>query len=418
MDTVNIVLILSVVAGFLMAFSLGANDVANSMAAAVGSKAITIRQAVVIAAALNCAGSIFLGSQVAATVATGIIDASQVPDHNLLMVGMLAALLSSGLWVLIATVTGLPVSSTHSIVGGIIGMGLVIGGPSVVEWKVLISIFLAWIISPFFGAFIAYLVFIHIRKTILYSKNMLLGAMRWAPVWMGLTFTLIALSVMFKTPIGKKMHFTWVSGSIVAALLMFIFIAGSKFIWPKVSARRKNNGEKPAAPPKQVEELFRRMQMGTACYVALSQGANDVANAIGPVAAIYMIAKNHQLLSSVDMPIWLLIMGGVGIALGIMLMGHRVMGTVGERITKMNNSRGFAVAFGSATTVLLASNLGMPVSTTHAAVGSVVGVGLARGFGAVDFRVLGKIVLYWVLTVPIAAFSCIVIFFILRGIFF
>ncbi|MDL2285474.1 inorganic phosphate transporter [Desulfovibrio sp. OttesenSCG-928-F07] len=416
MDTVNIVLILAVVSGFLMAFSLGANDVANSMAAAVGSKAITVKQAVVIAAVLNCAGSIFLGSQVAATVATGIIDASKVPDHTLLMVGMLAALLSSGLWVLIATFTGLPVSSTHSIVGGIIGMGIVLGGPSVVEWKVLIGIFTAWVISPFFGALISYLVFVHIRRTILYSRSMLTAAKRWAPVWMGLTVVLIVLSVMFKTPFGKKMAFNWVHGIAAAIVIMVAFIVVSRLLWPKLTAKKEGAPER--RPKDQVEEMFRRMQMGTACYVALSQGANDVANAIGPVAAIYIIARNNMLLDKVEIPTWLLIMGGVGIAMGIMLLGHKVMGTVGEKITKMNNSRGFAVAFGSATTVLLASNLGMPVSTTHASVGSVVGVGLARGFGAVDFRILAKIVLYWVLTLPIAAFSCIIIYYILRALFF
>lgn len=398
-----------------MAFSLGANDVANSMAAAVGSKAITIRQAVIIAALLNLVGSVFLGSHVAATVATGIVDAGKIPDHAMLMLGMFAALLSSGLWVLIATFTGLPVSSTHSIVGGIIGMGLVIGGPEVVHWGVLLRIFAAWVISPFFGALIAYLVFTHIRETILYKRDMLAGAKRWIPFWLAFTLILIILSFMFKTPMGKQMGFTWMHGLAVAAIILSFFIGLNKVLWPFLFQSKKMAERKPS---RQVEEVFRRMQMGTACYVALSQGANDVANAIGPVAAIYILARQHNLLSKVDVPLWLLIMGGVGIALGITLLGHKVMGTVGERITKMNNSRGFAVAFGSATTVLMASNLGLPVSTTHAAVGSVVGVGLARGFAAVDFRVLGKIVLYWVLTIPIAALSCVIILTILRFLFF
>lgn len=415
MDATTIILVCSVIAGFLMAFSLGANDVANSMASAVGSKAITIRQAVIIAAVLNFVGSVFLGSHVAATVATGIVDATRISDHTMLMLGMFSALLSSGLWVLVATFTGLPVSSTHSIVGGIIGMGLVIGGPEVVEWGVLLRIFGAWVVSPFFGALIAYLVFMHIRETILYKRDMLAGAKRWIPFWLAFTLILIVLSFMFKTPMGKKLHFTWVHGAAVAAILLSVLIGLNKVLWPVLFSSKKMADKK---APEQVEEVFRRMQMGTACYVALSQGANDVANAIGPVAAIYILARQHNLLSKVDVPLWLLIMGGVGIALGIMLLGHKVMGTVGERITKMNNSRGFAVAFGSATTVLMASNLGLPVSTTHAAVGSVVGVGLARGFAAVDFRVLGKIVLYWVLTIPIAAVSCVLIFSLLRLLFF
>ncbi|MDL2307582.1 inorganic phosphate transporter [Desulfovibrio sp. OttesenSCG-928-C06] len=410
MDTVTIVLALSVVAGFLMAFSLGANDVANSMAAAVGSKAITVKQALVIAAILNCIGSIFLGSHVAATIATGIIHPSGIPDQYLLMLGMFAALLSSGLWVLIATFTGLPVSSTHSIVGSIIGLGLVLGGPGVVDWGVMVKIVLAWVLSPFVGAIIAYLVFIHIRHTILYSRHMLRGALKWVPFWLGLTVVLIALSFLFKTPIGKKLDLSWVHGLIIAAVLLAAVMALCYRIFPKI-IRFKGD------PNQKVEEMFKKMQLCTSCYVALSQGANDVANAIGPVAAIYIIAREGSLINAVDIPVWLLIMGGVAIALGIYALGHKVMDTVGERITKMNNSRGFAVAFGAATTVLMASNFGMPVSTTHATVGSVVGVGLARGFAAVDFRVLGKIVLYWVLTVPIAAFSCIVIYTLLRYIF-
>lgn len=411
MDTVTIILSLSTIAGFLMAFSLGGNDVANSMAPAVGSKAVTIRQAVVIAAVLNCLGSIFLGSQVASTIATGILDPSLVPDQHLLMLGMFAALLSSGLWVLVATLTGLPVSSTHSIVGSIIGLGLVIGGPSIVNWGVMLGILGAWLLSPFCGALIAYLVFIQIQRGILHQSDMLKSAIRWVPWWLSLTVILIVLSLIFKTPFGKSLGFGWPEGLLICAIITSSIVLPCRIFLPRLF----DFGAEDGTP--QVEEIFRKMQLGTSCYVALSQGANDVANAIGPVAAIYMIAKHGELISSVDVPVWLLIMGGAGIACGILLLGHKVMSTVGEKITKINNSRGFAVAFGAATTVLMASNLGMPVSTTHASVGAVVGVGLARGFGAVDFRVLGKIVMYWVLTVPIAGVSCAVIYFILRFLF-
>ncbi|MDL2314089.1 inorganic phosphate transporter [Desulfovibrio sp. OttesenSCG-928-C14] len=416
MDIVTIVLALSIAAGFLMAFSLGANDVANSMAAAVGAKAVTIRQAVVIAAVLNCVGSIFLGAEVASTISRGIINPDVIDDHFLLMLGMFAALLSSGLWVLIATLTGLPVSSTHSIVGSILGLGLVLGGPDVVQWKVMIGIVLAWILSPFTGAVISYFIFVHIRRTILWSRDMLKGALRWMPFWLGLTLVLIFLSLLYKTPMGKKWDLGWGVGLLCAAAIMGLVLILGKKLFPALI--RKNQRKNPDdSKEEQVDGMFRRMQLCTSCYVALSQGANDVANAIGPVAAIYLIAREHRLTSAVEVPLWLLILGGAGIALGIFFLGHKVMATVGERITKMNNSRGFAVAFGAATTVLMASNLGMPVSTTHASVGSVVGVGLARGFAAVDFRVLGKIVLYWVLTVPIAAFSCILIFTLLRWTF-
>lgn len=413
MELATYILIASVLCGFFMAFSLGANDVANAMASAVGAKAISIRQAIVIAAVLNFIGAVFLGSQVAATIYKGIINPDVIHDQQLLMLGMFSALLSSGLWVLIATITALPVSSTHSIVGSILGFGLVTAGPDVVQWGMLTGIVLSWIVSPFFGALIAYMVFMHIRKTILYKSDIIRAAMFWTPIWTALTVVMVVLSFCFKTPYGKELKLGgWLglalalAAGVMTMLLIRVIIA--HFI-------KKKTPE--GTPYDQVDEIFRQMQIGTACYVALSQGANDVANAVGPVIAIYFIATHGSLAGEFGVPVWLLVLGGAGIAVGIACMGHKVMGTVGERITKINNSRGFAVAFSSATTVLMASNLGLPVSTTHATVGSVVGVGLARGFQAVDFRVLAKILLFWVLTVPIAAFSCIVIFQILRWTF-
>ncbi len=409
MELATLILILGIVAGFLMAFSLGANDVANSMAAAVGSKAITLRQAVIIASLLNFIGAVFLGAHVAGTISKGIINSDMVLDQNMLMVGMFSALLSSGLWVLVATLTALPVSSTHSIVGSIIGFGLIAGGPGVINWGSLGMVVLSWLVSPFFGALIAYLVFILIRRYILYAKDAVAAALRWAPVWIGLTLNLILLSFLFKTPYGERLDLSWQFG---VALAVVIMVASFLVCRHMLSRLTGDQGK----PLDRVDELFRRMQMGTACYVALSQGANDVANAIGPVVAIYTIATDQSMARGMEIPVWLLVMGGLGIALGIVIMGYKVMGTVGEKLTKMNNTRGFAVAFGSATTVLIASNMGMPVSTTHATVGSVVGVGLARGFAAVDFRVLLKIVAYWLLTVPVAGFSCIVIFKLLQWI--
>ncbi len=407
MDIYTVFLVLAVMAGFLMAFNLGANDVANSMASAVGAKAITVKQAVLIAGVLNFVGAVFLGSHVTNTIAKGIINPDMITDHRVLMIGMFAALLSAALWVLVATLTALPVSSTHSIVGSILGFGFVAGGPDVVNWGELGFVVLSWVISPLFGAGIAFVVFWQIRRYILFKVDMIKAARRWAPLWITVTVGLIFLSFVFKTPLGKRMGLTWANMTYILPALLFV-------VWGII--RLCVNRLIPNVPeqPEAVEGLFRTMQVGTSCYVAISQGANDVANAIGPVAAIYMIARDHNMLNTADVPVWLLMLGGVGIALGIALLGHRVMDTVGERITKLNNTRGFAVDFGAATTVLMASNMGMPVSTTHAAVGSIVGVGLARGFGAVDFRVLFKIVIYWLLTVPIAAFSSIVIFQILR----
>ncbi|SMF25968.1 inorganic phosphate transporter [Desulfovibrio gilichinskyi] len=407
MDIYDVFFYLSLFAGFMMAFNLGANDVANSMASAVGAKAISIKQAVLIAGVLNFAGAVFLGSQVTATVSKGIINADAIADPKIVMIGMFASLLAAGLWVLISTLTALPVSSTHSIVGSILGFGLVAGGPDVVNWMKMVGIVMSWIISPFFAATIAYLIFTHIRKTILFQKDFIHQAKKWAPIWMGLTVLLISLSFLYKTPFGKNLHLPFL-GSLAIALS----ISGAVWFAGRLGVSKLVGDPEQGAEA--VEETFRKLQVGTSCYVALSQGANDVANAIGPVAAIYLISKEHILSANAEVPIGLLVMGGIGIAIGIALLGHKVMGTVGTKITTLTNTRGFAVDFGAATTVLVASNMGLPVSSTHAAVGSVVGVGLARGFSAVNFKILGKIVVYWLLTVPIAALTSIIIFSLLK----
>ena len=407
MDIYDLFFYMSLGAGFLMAFNLGANDVANSMASAVGARAITVRQAVFIAGTLNFVGAVVLGSHVTSTISKGIINPDAIQDPKLLMIGMFAALLAAAVWVLIATLTSLPVSSTHSIVGAITGFGLVAGGPSVVNWLKMGGIVLSWIISPFFAATIAYLVFSHIRKFILYKRRFVRQVRRWAPFWVAVTVALIALSFLYKTPVGKSLNLHW-----SVSLSLAVGLSALTYLVTRALISRMILDEEEGAEG--VERVFRKMQVGTSCYVALSQGANDVANAIGPVAAIYLIAKEHQLLAKADVPLSMLILGGVGIAIGISVLGHKVMATVGEKITTLTNTRGFAVDFGAASTVLVASNLGLPVSTTHAAVGGVVGVGLARGFHAVDFRVLLRIVAYWVATVPIAALTSIVFFVLLK----
>ncbi len=407
MDIYDIFFYMSLGAGFLMAFNLGANDVANSMASAVGARAITVRQAVFIASILNFVGAVFLGSHVTATISKGIINPAAINDPKLVMVGMFAALLAAGVWVLVATLTSLPVSSTHSIVGAITGFGLVAGGPQVVNWLKMGGIVMSWVISPFLAAGIAFFIFSHIRKYILYKRHFIKQAKKWAPIWVAVTLSMISLSFLYKTPVGKSLHLHWaVSLAIAAAFSVLAWLLGKMFV-NRIAIDEEEGAEG-------VEKVFRKLQVGTSCYVALSQGANDVANAIGPVAAIYLIAKEHVLLEKADVPLSMLILGGFGIAVGISLLGHKVMATVGEKITTLTNTRGFAVDIGAASTVLIASNLGLPVSTTHAAVGGVVGVGLARGFSAVDFRVLLKIVAYWVATVPIAALTSIIFFVLLK----
>ncbi|NCC26520.1 MAG: inorganic phosphate transporter, partial [Deltaproteobacteria bacterium] len=336
MDLYDLFFYLSLGAGFLMAFNLGANDVANSMASAVGAKAISVRQAVLIAGILNFVGAVFLGSHVTATISKGIIDPSQISDPKLLMIGMFAALLSASLWVMVATLTALPVSSTHSIVGSIMGFGLVAGGPSVVNWLKMGGIVMSWIISPFFAATIAYLIFTHIRRTILFRRDFIRQAIRWGPIWMSLTMALISLSFVYKTPIGKELQLGHaMSLSLTLALSLGVWAIGRR--WAKRLQITQEMGAEG------VELVFRKLQVGTSCYVALSQGANDVANAIGPVAAIYLISKEHILLAKAPVPMEILVLGGLGIAIGIAVLGHKVMATVGDKITALTNTRGFAV---------------------------------------------------------------------------
>ena len=401
----TIVLIVGYVFGFYMAWNIGANDVANSMASAVGAKAITVRQAVFIAGILNVVGAVFLGSHVTDTIRKGIVSTQVLGDPELALVGALAALLSAALWVSFATWKSLPVSTTHSIVGAMIGFGIMAGGFSVIQWAKLGAVVLSWVISPLFAMVISYVMFKAIVRLILSRSAPVESAMKLSPAFIGIAIFIVILSFLFKTPVGK----TLAIGAPAAVLLALVLAVVLGWLGKKVI--QKLLGDPAAAG---AEEIFRRIQIGTSCYVALAQGANDVANAIGPLAVIYFIVKTGVVGAKVPVPIFLLLFGGVGIACGISMAGYRVMDTLGHKITTLSNTRGFSVDFAAATTVLVASKLGLPVSTTHAAVGGVMGVGIARGIEAVNFRIILRIVLYWVLTVPAAAVTSMVLYSILQ----
>ena len=399
-----LILIVGYIFGFYMAWNIGANDVANSMASAVGAKAITIRQAIFIAAILNIVGAVFIGSHVTNTIRKGIVSTEVLSDPHLALVGALSALLAAALWVSFATWKSLPVSTTHSIVGAMIGFGIMAGGMKVINWGKLGSVVMSWIISPIFSLIIAYVIFKIIIRLILSRSDALMAALKWSPVFIGSACFVVVLSFLFKTPLGQTL-----SLGAPLALLIALVLAGLLGILGKVLLRcyvvKKASGD--------AEEIFRRIQIGTSCYVALAQGANDVANAIGPLAVIYFLVKTGAVGDKVPVPIFLLLFGGVGIACGIWMAGARVMGTIGTKITTLTNTRGFCVDFAAATTVLLASKMGLPVSTTHAAVGGVMGVGLARGMEAVNFRIVLQIMLYWVLTVPAAALTSMILFWVI-----
>ena len=399
------ILIIGYIFGFYMAWNIGANDVANSMASAVGAKAITIRQAIFIAGILNIVGAVFIGSHVTKTIRKGIVSTDILADPHLALIGALSALLAAALWVSFATWKSLPVSTTHSIVGAMIGFGIMAGGFSVINWGKLGAVVLSWVISPVFAMVIGFLMFKTIVKFILSRDDPFAQALKLAPYFISIALFVVILSFLFKTPLGKRLAI----GTPMAILVALVLAIALGFLAVRILRRfiKKTNltGE---------EEVFRKIQIGTSCYVALAQGANDVANAIGPLAVIYFLVKTGNVGAKVPVPVFLLFFGGIGIACGIGMAGYRVMDTIGRRITTLTNTRGFSVDFAAATTVMVASKMGLPVSTTHAAVGGVMGVGLARGIDAVNFRIIFKIILYWVLTVPAAALTSIIIFKILQ----
>ncbi|MBW2612934.1 MAG: inorganic phosphate transporter [Deltaproteobacteria bacterium] len=408
MTAETIILILGFTFGFYMAWNIGANDVANSMASAVGAKAITIRQAVFIAGILNIVGATFIGSHVTNTIRKGIISTEVMSDPHLALAGALSAMLAAALWVSFATWRSLPVSTTHSIVGAMIGFGIMAGGFGMVNWGKLGAVVLSWVISPVFSMIIAFVMFKIIIRIILSRKEPYLKAIRFSPYFIGTAIFVVVLSFLFKTPLGKKLCLSMPMALMVAVAVALVLGFVGRMLLKKFVPQDGGGG---------AEGIFRRIQIGTSCYVALAQGANDVANAIGPLAVIYFLVKTGTVGVEVPVPIFLLMFGGIGIALGIGMAGNRVMTTIGTKITTLTNTRGFAVDFSAATTVLIASKMGLPVSTTHAAVGGVMGVGLAKGLEAVNFRVIFQIMIYWVLTVPASAITSMVIFKIIRMVY-
>lgn len=401
---INPLLVMAILAGFYMAVNIGANDVANSMGTSVGSGALTLRKAVIVAGVCTFVGAVLLGVYVTDTIRKGIINpASFAPNPNLLIYGMMAVLLGAGAWVSIATYLKLPVSTTHSIVGALIGFGLLGAGIQGIQWKVVGIIILSWFISPIGGAGISYLLFTIIKRKILDTPSPLAAAKRVGPFFVGLVLFVIGLAVVYgvsKRLLGSP-HFSYVLG-IAAAIAIIGGLASYIFLGRYVLGENDEYEE--------MEELSKPLQILSASYVALAQGANDVANSIGPIAAILAVMETQKVTMQVPVPIWVFALGGVGLVIGISTWGYRVMETIGKKITEVTPTRGFAAEFGAATAVIICSRLGMPISTTHATVGSVVGVGMARGIGAINLGVIGKIGISWLVTLPISAGFTMVIY--------
>ncbi|MFT4605289.1 MAG: PiT family inorganic phosphate transporter [Rhodothermales bacterium] len=407
---------LAAIFGLYMTWGIGANDVANAMGTSVGSGAITVKQAILIAAVFEFAGVMLAGGHVTETVRKGIIDPTPLIDSpELLVYGMLASLLAAGLWLMIASTRGWPVSTTHSIIGALVGFALVGIGDDAIQWAKVWQIVASWVISPLIGGAIALMVILSIRRLILDTETPFENAKKWGPAYVFLVGFLIALVTLFKglkhldIELTVTMSFVWsIMIGLVTALLAWFFIRNKE-------ADAEADREFQFAS---VERVFIPMQVFTACAMAFAHGSNDVANGIGPLSAVVSIVQSGgQVAQTAGVPIWILFLGGIGIVVGLATMGYRVMLTIGKHITELTPTRGFAAELAAAATVVLASRTGLPVSTTHILVGAVMGVGLSRGIAALDLRVVARIGLSWIVTLPIGALLSAFFFFVLRGIF-
>lgn len=464
-------IILVLAAGFYMSWNIGANDVSNAMGTSVGSGALNLKKAVIIAAILEFSGAFLMGSHVSETLQTGIIDVSLFArDPSSLLVGMFSALLATAIWLQIASYFGWPVSTTHAIVGAILGFGVVVGGFGAIHWGEVGSISASWVISPGLSALVSFIIFTAVQRKILYAFHPVEATKKFIPY---LVFIVILTFFMTTGYSGVKnlkiqLHAAYIfmgalSLALLAALIALFLIRRKAFqgqigvtssirnIHQLISINKalkhlqrlklstsgdireeisttirsmrgvaeklnQNTPKKTESEYASVEKMFAYMQILSACFVAFAHGANDVANAIGPVAsAVNIILHPTNFSSSTTIPLWLLSLGGIGIVIGLATWGWRVIETIGKKITELTPTRGFCAEFGAAATILLASKLGLPVSTTHCIVGAVLGVGLAKGISALNLRMLKDIILSWIVTIPSSAIACIILYKVIKS---
>ncbi|MBI5274134.1 MAG: inorganic phosphate transporter [Chlamydiales bacterium] len=455
-----------------MSWNIGANDVANAMGTSVGSKALTLKKAVIIAAILEFSGAMLIGSNVTETMQSGLIKVEYfMTDPGQLVIGMIAALLATAVWLQIASYCGWPVSTTHAIVGSIVGFGVIIGGVDAIHWKEIAIVAVSWVLSPLLSGLISYLMFTVVQRQVLFSLNPILSAKRLAPIFLCIVMTVFCIGtglngmdnleimipsiwvIIFAAAIGiiaaliaknllnrtqlpnmvpstgslrgesqiislnkairhlQKVKITS-SGDVrqmVGDSILSLTTAVNK-IKDKINAKPLQ-----ASDYRAVEGIFSYLQIISACFVAFAHGANDVANAIGPVASVVEIISNpYQMSSSAVVSNWILALGGVGIVVGLATWGWRVIETIGTKITELTPSRGFCAEFGAATTILVASKMGLPISTTHCIVGAVLGIGLAKGISAINLRMVRDIVLSWIITIPSSAITSIAFYYIIK----
>ena len=410
----QILLILAIIFGVFMAWGVGANDVANAMGTSVGSGAITLKQAIIIAMIFEFAGAYLAGGEVTATIRKGIIDPLTLqgtPEY--LVYGMLSALLAAGTWLLIASIVGWPVSTTHSIVGAIVGFAAVAISVDAVNWSKVSTIAASWVVSPVLAGTVSYMLFKSVQRLILDTEHPFENAKKYVPFYMFMVGFMITMVTLIK---GLKHVFKDIGLSLnyFEMSLVAIALLGSLLL-KRVKNISQQRGD---VTFDGVERVFAVLMIFTACAMAFAHGSNDVANAVGPLAAIVSVVQSGgEIASKSTMPWWILLVGGIGIIAGLAMLGYKVIETIGKNITELTPSRGFAAELAAATTVVLASGTGLPISTTHTLVGAVLGVGLARGLSAIDLNVVGRIFLSWLVTLPVGAGLSIIFFFMMKGIF-
>ena len=415
-DYGTVLLVIACLFAFFMAWGVGANDVANAMGTSVGSRALTIKQAILIAMVFEFCGAYLAGGEVTETIKNGIVDASMItPD--LMVLGMMSALLAAGTWLLIATQKGWPVSTTHSIVGAVIGFAAVGVSVDAVDWASITPIVASWVVTPFLSGLVAFGLFMSVQALIINTDTPFKNAKRFVPLYMFLTGFMVSIMTVTKGLKHVGLHLSTQEGVLLAVgvgvLVMLLGIA----ILTRIQVDEEADK---AFHYASVERVFAVLMIFTACSMAFAHGANDVANAVGPLAAIVGVIESNGLAeigAKSAVPGWVLLLGAVGIVIGLATYGYKVIATIGKEITELTPSRGFAAELATATTVVGASAIGLPVSTTHTLVGAVLGIGIARGIGALNLGVIGSIFMSWLITLPVGAGLSILFFFILRGIF-
>ena len=403
---------------FFMAWGVGANDVANAMGTSVGAGAITIKQAIIIAMIFEFAGAWLAGGEVTSTIRSSIIDVETAgfdERPELLVYGMLSSLLAAGIWLLIASKYGLPVSTTHSIIGAIVGFAAVGISFDSIMWGQIGSIVASWVISPLIAGIISFSLFMTVQHLVLSTDNPFANAKKYVPYYIFLVGFVIAMVTMVKGLRHVGLEITFAQSTAMAIGFGIITMLIGVFMLRQIPDPSSNMRHHQFAS---VESVFAILMVFTACSMAFAHGSNDVANAIGPLAAINSIVQSGGVFEVESaLPMWILLLGGVGIVSGLAIWGYRVIATIGRNITELTPSRGFAAELAAAATVVIASGTGIPVSTTHTLVGAVLGVGVARGIGALNLNIVGKIFLSWIVTLPIGALLSIIFFFIFQLLF-